>query len=85
MARKHLCIIGWGLRPIGSGCACGIWIHNLAQFSPPHVPMTLALISFFATTVPTASVPDSGVTGLLLGLGVIGLGLFARYIKGRKK
>lgn len=47
--------------------------------------MTLALISFFATTVPTASVPDSGVTGLLLGLGVIGLGLFARYIKGRKK
>ena len=43
----------------------------------------LALISFFAS-VPV-SVPDSGMTALLVGSGVLSLGVFARMVKNRKK
>jgi hypothetical protein len=43
---------------------------------------TLAL-TVLATAVP--SVPDTGSTGLLLGLGILSLGLVARFIKNRKR
>ena len=36
-------------------------------------------------SVPTAPTPDSGATGLLLGAAVIGLGIAARYLKGKRK
>ena len=42
----------------------------------------LATISFLATTV---NVPDSGFTAVLVGTGVLSLGLFARFMKNRKK
>jgi len=35
--------------------------------------------------VPPTDVPDSGMTGLLLGAGILALGLFARFVKNRKK
>jgi LPXTG-motif cell wall-anchored protein len=31
------------------------------------------------------AVPDSGPTGLLLGLGLLSLGIAARFLKNRKK
>jgi|GEM_PF-5187447 len=38
-----------------------------------------------ATTVPQ-TVPDAGATtGLLLGAAVLGLGMFARFVKNRKR
>jgi len=37
-----------------------------------------------ASIAPT-NVPDSGMTGLLLGAGILALGLFARFVKNRKK
>lgn len=42
------------------------------------------LVNFLATAQPD-NVPDSGATGLLLGLAVIGLGAVARFVKTRKK
>jgi len=42
------------------------------------------LVTILAT-LPPENVPDSGATGLLLGLAVIGLGAIARYAKTRKK
>ncbi|MGH7959225.1 MAG: VPDSG-CTERM sorting domain-containing protein, partial [Opitutaceae bacterium] len=37
-----------------------------------------------SSTVPNP-VPDSGATGLLLGLGILSLGLVARAVKNRKR
>ena len=45
--------------------------------------MSTLITVIVASTVPT--VPDSGSTGLLLGLGILSLGIVARLIKSRKK
>jgi hypothetical protein len=44
--------------------------------------MFTALTAILATNLP--SVPDSGSTGLLLGLGILATGIVARVIKNRK-
>jgi hypothetical protein len=36
-------------------------------------------------TTPPAPVPDDGVTGFLLGLGILSLGIVARFLKTRKR
>ncbi len=46
--------------------------------------MTSLIVQTLATALPVQSVPDSGSTGLLLGLGILATGLIARYIKNRK-
>ncbi len=45
------------------------------------------IISILASsqTGPPQPVADSGLTALLLGLGVIGLGIVARFLKNKKK
>jgi hypothetical protein len=45
------------------------------------MPTLLALI--FASA--PVSIPDSGTTGLLLGLGLLSLGIVARLVKNRKR
>ena len=42
------------------------------------------IISILASA-PAQPVPDSGLTALLLGLGIIGLGMVARFFKNKKK
>ncbi len=42
------------------------------------------LLPILASTVPT-TVPDSGSTGLLLGLGVLAIGAVARLVKNKKR
>jgi hypothetical protein len=44
--------------------------------------MCTPVITTLATAVST--VPDSGATSLLLGLGILALGIAARLIKNRK-
>jgi hypothetical protein len=34
---------------------------------------------------PTVAVPELGSTGLLLGLGILGVGFVARFLKNRKR
>ena len=41
------------------------------------------LIAILATATPI--VPDTGSTGLLLGLGILSLGVIARVVKNRKR
>ena len=41
------------------------------------------LVPMIAT--PSISVPDGGMTGLMLGGGVLALGVYARFLKNRKK
>ena len=43
-----------------------------------------ALILTLATVNPVP-VPDSGATGYLVGLGILALGITARFIKNRKR
>lgn len=45
-------------------------------------PMTMILTPLLASVVQ--AVPDSGSTGLLLGLGLVAVGLVARFIKNRR-
>jgi hypothetical protein len=45
--------------------------------------MSSLITVIVASTV--SSVPDSGSTGLLLGLGILSLGIVARLVKNRKK
>ena len=44
--------------------------------------MITSLVSFVASV--TIAVPDSGSTGILLSVAVIGAGLLARFVKNRK-
>ncbi len=44
--------------------------------------MTMILTPLLASVVQ--AVPDSGSTGLLLGLGLVAVGLVARFIKNRR-
>lgn len=46
--------------------------------------MTSILVQILATATTVPQVPDSGSTGLLLGLGILATGLVARYLKNRK-
>ena len=43
-----------------------------------------SLILIVLASAPLPTVPDSGSAGLLLGLGILSLGLVARYLKIRK-
>jgi hypothetical protein len=45
--------------------------------------MCSLLIGVIASVVGV-SVPDSGITGYLLGLSIVSLGLVARFLKNRK-
>ena len=45
--------------------------------------MSTLVLTILATAVPT--VPDTGSTGLLLGLGILSLGIVAKLIKNRKR
>ncbi|MBX7121490.1 MAG: hypothetical protein K1X42_05110 [Opitutaceae bacterium] len=46
----------------------------------------ISIALLIATATPTQNVPDSNLaTALLLGAGALGLGLFARFIKNRRK
>jgi hypothetical protein len=47
-----------------------------------HSLISLVLAS--TTAPPTVSVPELGSTGLLLGLGILGVGFVARLLKNRK-
>jgi hypothetical protein len=46
--------------------------------------MLSIITSILASTVQV-TVPDSGSAGLLLGLGLLGLGVVARFLKNRKR
>ncbi len=46
--------------------------------------MYSVLTQILATSVTAPSVPDSGSTGILLGIGILVTGLVARYVKNRK-
>ena len=54
--------------------------------SPQNLPTMISFVLQLATSPPTAQVPDSNLaTVLLLGAGALGLGIFARLIKNRRK
>jgi hypothetical protein len=52
--------------------------------SVPLHSMSTILIQVIATAINPPSVPDSGSTGILFGLGILATGLIARYLKNRK-
>lgn len=50
----------------------------------PTYPMIFHLFASGGFT-PPAIVPDSGMTGLMLGAAILAVGVFARFVKNRKK
>ena len=57
--------------------------QNSTTINPP--PMTSVISSLIASIVDPVSVPDSGMTAVLVSGSVLSLGLVARYLKNRKK
>jgi hypothetical protein len=46
--------------------------------------LTLSTLILTIIAVDVSNVPDSGVTGLLLGGSVLAVGMIARFVKNRK-
>ncbi len=51
----------------------------------PHITAIPNMITSILSTITPVTVPDSGSAGILLGLGVLTLGVVARFIKNRKR
>lgn len=54
-----------------------------AHSNPPVFPMPNLIIEVLATRV--ASVPDLGATSVLFGLGLLGVGAVAHFLRKKKK
>jgi LPXTG-motif cell wall-anchored protein len=47
--------------------------------------MTTSITASILASITPVAVPDTGASGLLFGLGVLSLGLVARFLKKRKR
>jgi hypothetical protein len=64
-----------------------IWhlVCYLAQSLAANLTLVSNMSSLITDLLATVVVPDGGQSGLLLGLGILSLGLMARFLKDRKK